>query len=129
MAAGLNRRFYCGVELTLEILQGKWKPVILAHLKEGPMRYGELRRAIPRLSEKMLSERLRDLEEQGLVSRSKVGSRGSPATYRLSRRADSLRPLLGALNDWGFQVGPEVGAVVEYAAVPGLRRRRSSGGD
>ena len=129
MAAGLNRRFYCGVELTLEILQGKWKPVILAHLKEGPMRYGELRRAIPRLSEKMLSERLRDLEEQGLVSRSKVGSRGSPATYRLSRRADSLRPLLGALNDWGFQVGPEVGAVVEYADVPGLRRRRSSGGD
>src|SRR5215510_820302 len=102
MAAGLNRRFYCGVELTLEILQGKWKPVILAHLKEGPMRYGELRAAIPRVSEKMLSERLRDLEEQGLVSRSKVGSRGSPATYRLTRRADSLRPLLGALNDWGF---------------------------
>ena len=128
MAAGLNRRFYCGVELTLEILQGKWKPVILAHLKEGPMRYGELREAIPRLSEKMLSERLRDLEEQGLVSRSKAGGRGSPATYRLTRRADSLRPLLQALNDWGFQAGPELGAVVEYADVPGLRGRHLSGG-
>ena len=128
MAAGLNRRFYCGVELTLEILQGKWKLVILAHLKEGPMRYSELRAAIPRLSEKMLSERLRDLEEQGLVSRSKVGSRGSPATYRLTHRADSLRQLLGALNDWGFHVAPEVGAVVEYVDVPGLKRRRSSGG-
>ena len=128
MAAGLNRRFYCGVELTLEILQGKWKPVILAHLKEGPMRYGQRRAAIPRLSDKMLSQRLRDLEEQGLVSQFKAGRRGSPATYRLTRRADSLRPLLGTLNDWGFQVAPEVGAVVEYSDVPGLRRRRSSVG-
>ena len=128
MAAGLNRRFYCGVELTLEILQGKWKPVILAHLKESPMRYGQLRAAIPRLSDKMLSQRLRDLEEQGLVSRAKQGSRGSPSTYRLTRRADSLRPLLGALNDWGFEAAAEVGAIVEYADVPGLRRRGMSHG-
>jgi DNA-binding HxlR family transcriptional regulator len=128
MAAGLNRRFYCGVELALEILQGKWKPVILAHLKESPMRYGQLRAAIPRLSDKMLSQRLRDLEEQGLVSRAKTGSRGSPSIYRLTRRADSLRPLLGALNDWGIQAAPEVGAVVEDADVPGLRRARTSRG-
>jgi len=128
MAAGLNRRFYCGVELTLEILQGKWKPVILAHLKESPMRYGQLRAAIPRLSDKMLSQRLRDLEEQGLVSRMKQGSRGSPSTYQLTRRADSLRPLLGALNDWGFRAAAEVGAIVEYADVPGLRRRGMSHG-
>jgi len=117
MAAGLNRRFYCGVELTLEILQGKWKPVILAHLKDGPRRYGELRAAIPRLSDKMLSERLGDLEEQGLVSRFKVGRRGSPATYRLTRRGESLRTLLEALNDWGFQIASEVGATVEYAGL------------
>ena len=64
----------------------------------------------------MLSERLRDLEEQGLISPFKVGRRGSPATYRLTRRGESLRTLLGALNDWGFQVAPEVGATVEYAA-------------
>jgi DNA-binding HxlR family transcriptional regulator len=82
MAAGLNRRFHCGVELTLEILHGKWKPVILGHLKEGPMRYGDLRAAIPRLSDKVLSERLRDLEEQGLVSRLKAG-----ACARYARRA------------------------------------------
>ena len=121
MAAGLDRRFYCGVELTLEILQGKWKPVILAHLKDGPRRYGELRAAIPRLSDKMLSERLRDLEEQGLVSRFKVGRRGSPATYRLTRRGESLRTLLEALNDWGFQIAPEVGATVEYARLPRMQ--------
>jgi DNA-binding HxlR family transcriptional regulator len=127
MAAGLNRRFYCGVELTLEILQGKWKPVILAHLKEGPMRYGELRSAIPRLSEKMLSQRLRDLEEEGLVSRVKAGRRGSPATYRLTQRGESLRPLLGALNDWGFRIADDVGATVEYVGLPALRAQQSSG--
>jgi DNA-binding HxlR family transcriptional regulator len=126
MAAGLNRRFYCGVELTLEILQGKWKPVILAHLKEGAMRYGELRAAIPGLSDKMLSERLRDLEEQGLVSRYKVGRRGSPATYRLTQRGESLRALLGALDAWGFRIAPEVGAIVAYADVRTPPARRST---
>jgi DNA-binding HxlR family transcriptional regulator len=124
MAAGLNRRFYCGVELTLEILHGKWKPVILAHLKEGPMRYAQLRAAIPRLSDKMLSERLRDLEEQGLVSRFKVGRRGSPATYRLTQRGESLRAILGALDAWGFRIAPEVGAIVAYAS--GARGTRRS---
>jgi DNA-binding HxlR family transcriptional regulator len=126
MAAGLNRRFYCGVELTLEILQGKWKPVILAHLKERPMRYAELRAAIPRLSDKMLSERLRDLEEQGLVSRFKLGRRGSPSTYRMTPRGESLRAILGALDEWGFRIAPEVGANVAYATGPTPSARRSA---
>jgi DNA-binding HxlR family transcriptional regulator len=115
MPGALNRRFHSGVELTLEVLQGKWKPVILAHLSQGPMRYGELRRAIPRVTGKVLSERLRELQEQGLVTRFKVGRRGSPATYRLTSRAESLRPLLVALNDWGFQIADAVGATVQYA--------------
>jgi DNA-binding HxlR family transcriptional regulator len=127
MAASLNRRFYCGVELTLEILQGKWKSVILAHLKEGPLRYSELRRAIPQVRDKVLTERLRDLEEQGLVSRFKVGRRGSPATYRLTRRADSLRPLLTALNDWGLHISSEVGATVEYALLREPTKERTVG--
>ena len=127
MAASLNRRFYCGVELTLEILQGKWKPVILAHLKEGPLRYGELRRAIPRLRDKVLTERLRDLEEQGLVSRFKLGRRGSPATYRLTRSADSLRPLLTALNEWGIRIASDVGATVEYASLQEPSAKRTAG--
>ena len=68
----LKRKFSCGVELTLEIIGGKWKPVILAHLKEGPMRYGELRRAIPGLSDKILTQRLGELEESGLITHRKA---------------------------------------------------------
>src|SRR5688572_12262304 len=57
MAASLARVYSCHVELALEILGGKWKPVILAHLKEGPLRYGELRTRIgSRLSDKMLTQ-------------------------------------------------------------------------
>jgi DNA-binding HxlR family transcriptional regulator len=58
----LAKRFGCPVELSLELLGGKWKPVILARLKERPHRYSELRKLIPNLSTKMLSQRLRDLE-------------------------------------------------------------------
>src|SRR5882724_12666983 len=83
----LAKRFGCPVELSLELLGGKWKPVILARLKERPHRYSELRKLIPTLSTKMLTERLRDLEVQGLVERR--GIAGKPhAVYRLTARAE-----------------------------------------
>ena len=65
----LAKSFGCPVELSLALLAGKWKPVILSRLKERPYRYSELRKLIPTLSTKMLTERLRDLEVQGFVNR------------------------------------------------------------
>jgi DNA-binding HxlR family transcriptional regulator len=91
----LPKTFGCPVELSLQLLGGKWKTVILARLKERPLRYGELRALIPQLSDKMLTERLADLREAGLVERS------GGASYRLSARGESLRPILQALYDWG----------------------------
>jgi DNA-binding HxlR family transcriptional regulator len=103
----LAKRFGCPVELSLELLGGKWKPVILARLKERPYRYSELRKLIPSLSTKMLTERLRDLEMQGLVERRGVA--GKPhAVYRLTARAESLKPVLQALHDWGKQAAVEL---------------------
>lgn len=112
MAYSLQRQFSCSVELAIEILSGKWKPVILAHLKQGPLRYAELRARIPALSDKMLGQRLKDLEQLGLVIREKHGGRGSVSRYELSARGHSLRPVLQALHDWGELVAPQVGAVV-----------------
>lgn len=112
MGSSLRREFSCGVELALAIVGGKWKPVILAHLKEGPMRYGELRRAIPRLSDKMLAQRLRELEESGLVTRRKSGGRGAQSVYALTSRVHALRPALAALNAWGTRMSAEVGATI-----------------
>ena len=94
----LPKTFGCPVELSLQLLGGKWKTVILARLKERPLRYGELRALIPQLSDKMLTQRLADLKEAGLIERS-GGKR--EAGYRLSARGESLRPILQALYDWG----------------------------
>src|SRR5215510_16615766 len=104
MAHSLRRRFSCPVELALEILNGKWKTVILAHLKQGSLHYSELRALIPILSDKLLTERLRDLEELGLVVRHKSGGRGAPSRYELTARGRSLGPVLQALYDWGDRI-------------------------
>lgn len=94
----LPKSFGCPVELSLELLGGKWKPVILARLKDGPLRYRDLRRQIVQLSDKVLTERLAELCEQGLVTRENGGRESS---YRLSARGESLRPVLQSLYDWG----------------------------
>lgn len=103
----LAKRFGCPVELSIEVLGGKWKTVILARLKDHAYRYSELRRLIPGLSTKMLTERLRDLEAQGLVERR--GIAGKPhSVYRFTSRAESLKPVLQALYDWGQAVASEL---------------------
>ena len=118
----LRRQFSCPVDLALEVLSGKWKTVILAHLKERSLRYAELRLLIPSLSDKVLTERLRDLEELGLVVRYKQGGRGAPSLYELSRRGRTLSPVLQGLYDWGERIADEVGAKIDTG-----KQHRSAG--
>lgn len=99
--------FGCPVELALTVLGGKWKTVLLAHLKLGPLRYRDLRERVPSLSDKMLTQRLRELEELGLVEKLSRG-RG----YQLSARGQRLRPALDALYRMGKELAPELGATI-----------------
>ena len=103
----LRKTFGCPVELSLEVLGGKWKPIILARLKDQPMRYGQLRRLIPDLSDKVLTQRLRDLTEAGLIE---TREEGSAAFYALTERGQSLRPILEALHSWGSAAAVDLGA-------------------
>jgi DNA-binding HxlR family transcriptional regulator len=109
-----GRRYGCPVELTLDLLGGKWKTVILARLKQTPLRYAELRRAVPGLADKMLTQRLRDLESVGFVERSKYSD--GQSRYSLTPLGLSLGPALEALYAWGWQVSPAVGARFEPQA-------------
>ena len=93
-----KRKYGCPVEFSLDLLSGKWKTVILSRLKIRPMRYAELRHDIPALSDKVLTERLRDLCETGFVKRERSGCE---SRYSLSRRGEMLKPMLQALYDWG----------------------------
>jgi DNA-binding HxlR family transcriptional regulator len=93
-----SRKYGCPVEFSVDILSGKWKTVILSRLKLRPMRYGELRHDIPALSDKVLTERLRDLRDEGFVKQDRSGRE---SRYRLTTRGEMLRPMLQALYDWG----------------------------
>jgi DNA-binding HxlR family transcriptional regulator len=84
MANRLPKSFNCPTEFTLQVLGGKWKTVILCYLKLGPLRYAELRKLIPNLSDKVLSQRLRELTEAGLIEHSKPAGGDKSEVYALA---------------------------------------------
>ena len=98
-----GRLYGCPVEFALDALGGKWKTVFLARIKEQPMRYSELRRMIPSLSDKMLTQRLADLVEIGFVVLD--ASPDGKARYALTERGNDLAAALQALYDWGSEHG------------------------
>jgi DNA-binding HxlR family transcriptional regulator len=111
MAKRLPTYFHCPTEFTLAVLDGKWKTVILSYLKERPFRYAELRKLVPRLSDKVLTERLRDLTRSGLVVRRETaGSRTT--SYTLTEKGRSLGVLLQHLYSWGVENSSSFGVRV-----------------
>ncbi|WP_235022340.1 winged helix-turn-helix transcriptional regulator [Amycolatopsis alkalitolerans] len=112
----MARRYYCPVELTLDVVGGRWKAVILAHLKEGVHRYGELRRRMPGISEKMLTQQLRELESDGLVEREAFDERPPRVEYRLTLDGGALGPALQALYEWGERRAAAEG--IAFAPLP-----------
>lgn len=116
------RRYHCPVELAVDVIGGKWRPVILAHLKEGVHRYGELRRRMPEVSEKMLVQRLRELAADGLVERHDHGTNPPHVEYRLTEEGRSLGPVLQALYDWGAARAGRTGTPIIDPAPPPASR-------
>jgi DNA-binding HxlR family transcriptional regulator len=113
MTRPLANRFNCPTEFALAVLGGKWKTIIIAYLSERPCHYGELRQLLPGLSDKVLTERLQDLQRSGLVTRGKSAMSKSRRSYVLTARGATLRPILTDLYRWGSKhagsFGVEVG--------------------
>jgi DNA-binding HxlR family transcriptional regulator len=100
----VERIYHCPVEVTMEVIGAKWVPVILARLKENDqLRFAQIRRLVPGITEKMLTQRLRELESAGIVDRTRVSSTPPHVEYRLTTEGRSLAPLLQAMFDWGQQ--------------------------
>lgn len=91
----------CPVETTLMLIGNKWKVLILRDLMKGTMRFGELKKSIGRVSQKVLTTQLRDMEEKGLVSRKVYAEVPPRVEYTLTETGYSLKPVLDALWDWG----------------------------
>lgn len=91
----------CPVEATLDMIGGKWKGVILFRLTEGTKRFGELRKLLPKVTQRTLTQQLRELESDGLVTRKVFAEVPPKVEYSLTELGRSLKPLLVKLKDWG----------------------------
>ncbi|KOS24135.1 MarR family transcriptional regulator [Bacillus anthracis] len=95
------KKYNIPVEATLEVIGGKWKVVILCHLKKGKKRTSELKRLMPGITQKMLTQQLRELEEDGVIQ-SKVYNQVPPKVeYSLTDYGWSLEAILDSLCSWG----------------------------
>jgi DNA-binding HxlR family transcriptional regulator len=91
----------CSVERTMSLIDGKWKIIVLYKLLRGTLRFNELRRLIPSITQRMLTHQLRELEADGLVVRTVYAQVPPRVEYTLSVRGRSLEPVLVAMKEWG----------------------------
>ncbi|MCE9590260.1 MAG: helix-turn-helix transcriptional regulator [Planctomycetes bacterium] len=96
-----KKTYRCGLEAGLEVAGGKWKVLILWHLMPGPRRFGELRRLVGSISEKMLIQTLRQMQEDGIVARKDFREVPPRVVYSLTPFGASLTRALGPLCKWG----------------------------
>lgn len=97
-----NTQYQCSMELTLDLIGGKWKALILWHLGENTLRFSELKRSLPKITQKMLTQQLRELEASGLVNRYIYTQIPPKVEYSLTPTGKSLLPILGTLCQWGL---------------------------
>jgi DNA-binding HxlR family transcriptional regulator len=116
MSKRLRRCFTCPAELTFHVLGGKWRGAVFAHLGARAMRYSELRRAIPQLSDKVLGETLRELEGFGVVAAATPHARSSIKHYSLTPRGRAMAPMLRLACAWARAHAGEYG--VDFLHAP-----------
>jgi DNA-binding HxlR family transcriptional regulator len=95
--------FSCGLDATLRVIAGKWKPLIIYFLIQGPNRYGELKRAVRGVSDKMLIQQLKELEADGIVTRNDYREVPPRVDYTLTPLGHSLADALTPLCNWGSE--------------------------
>ena len=98
-----TRRPGCAVEATLDLIDGKWKAVILYHLLNDTVRFNELRRRLSRITQRMLTRQLRELEANGLIHREIYAEVPLRVEYSLTTLGRSLEPVVRMLWTWGNQ--------------------------
>lgn len=119
----------CPVRATVDVIGGKWKPLILFYLKHRTMRFNEFRRMIPDATHKMLAQQLRDLERAEVIIRKVYPEVPPRVEYSLSASGETLRPVLAAMAEWGEGYRQRHPAKVKSWKQPPVPRISSSSGD
>lgn len=93
--------YYCDIEVSMQIIGGKWKTLILFHLIKGPKRTSELKRLVQSITQKMLIQTLRELEADGIITREIYQQVPPKVEYSVTELGQSLEPILRLLCQWG----------------------------
>ncbi|MEA3466380.1 MAG: helix-turn-helix domain-containing protein [Thermodesulfobacteriota bacterium] len=96
-----KKEYRCTVAVTLEVIGGKWKSLILWHLKKNTLRFSQLQRRLGKVTQKMLTQQLRDLERDGLVYRQVYAEVPPRVEYSLTELGRSVIPILDLMCRWG----------------------------
>lgn len=97
-----TKKYYCNVELTLQVIGGKWKPIIIYQLgTKGTLRFSEIKRTIPNITQKMLTQQLRELEADGVVHREVYPQVPPKVEYSMTEMGQSVMPVISSLCEWG----------------------------
>ena len=101
----MEKKFNCPLEVTLHFLKNKWVILILRELLNGSLRFGVLHRQLAGVSQKVLTQQLRDMEKNGLVKRKTFPEVPPKVEYSLTQRGQSLKPVLEIMGEWGRKNG------------------------
>lgn len=108
-----NTQYHCPMELTLALIGGKWKALILWHLGENTLRSGELKRLLPEITPKMMSQQLKELESNGFVNRIVYPQVPPKVEYTLTDSGRKILPVLKVMYQWGLDYIDETDDIVE----------------
>ncbi|WP_445383461.1 winged helix-turn-helix transcriptional regulator [Robiginitalea sp. IMCC43444] len=109
-----NEIFHCGTAVGFSFIGGKWKSIILWYLRNGKLRFSEIKRLIPDVTDKMLSIQLSALESNDLVKRKKFGKKPPfRVEYSLTELGESLIPIIALITEWGNQYAENNGELID----------------
>ena len=113
-----NNEYACSFEFALDLISGKWKGLILWHLSHGTLRYGEIKKRMGHITQKMLTQTLRDLEKNMLVTRKVYPVVPPKVEYTITREGMRLIPIFQQLQEWGGHMGAKLGTAVTCSGDP-----------
>lgn len=118
-----GRTYHCALDVTMDYIGGKWKSVVLWYLRKEKKRFGELKKLIPDIQEKMLSTQLKQLEEMGIVQREVFPEVPPRVEYSLTKEGKTMLAMLEAMAEWGRNKAKKDGVIQERKRIPSKKNR------
>ena len=104
-----EKTYTCSYEFAIDAISGKWKGWVIWHLSNGTLRYGELKKLLTNITQKMLTQTLRELEHSGVINRKVYPVVPPKVEYSLTENGKKLIPILVSLHEWGKETFDELG--------------------